>query len=174
MAALFVGSATATGAAAGLGLGLLWRVASGPVVSPMAAFGAVVLAVMADVVHARTGRLRPASTVRQVPQAWGRLFDARTAATLYGARLGVGPLTRLSSWMWWPAVVIAASTGPVSSAAVGGVFGAARILTVVAVSSQVRGHTPRRMETLRRRERAVAPLLSAGSVIACVVVFLGA
>src|SRR5690606_28725948 len=80
---------------------------------------------------------RPLAVGRQVPQAWGRLFAPVVAALLYGARLGVGPLTILVSWSWWAALVAGASLGPWPSAAVGATFAVARTVVTVAVGAGV-------------------------------------
>lgn len=170
VAALLVASATATGAMAGLAAAAAWRLSTLPPIAFEVLVGAVGVAAAADAVNARSGRFRPLSVRRQVPRAWGRLFDPRTAAALYGGRLGVAPLTHLATWLWWPAALGAASHGIGPSIAFGAWFGAARMVTVVAASRHVEGEMPRRMAALRHRERAVAPVLSACSVAACLVV----
>ena len=151
--------------------GLLWQLTALPGIGIEALVVLGGAAALADAVHARSNRLRPLSVRRQVPRAWGRLFDARTAATLYGARLGVGPLTHLATWMWWPATLAAASQGVGPSLVVGSTFGAARMVTVVLASHHVEHAMPLRIAALREREHTVAPLLSLGS-LACLVVGL--
>lgn len=101
--------------------------------------------------------VRPLAVGKQVPQAWGRLFGARLTAILYGARLGVGPLTILRSWTWWAALVIGASQGPWPSAAVGGAFALSRTLaTVLAGRGATTGLQMRdRMGTLTAAEPAI-------------------
>lgn len=169
VALLLILTATATGAVGGAALAVVWRAAGDPAITAGAALAVVVAAVAADTIHARTGRLRPLSLERQVPRAWGRLFDARTAAALYGARLGIGPLTHLATWLWWAGTVLAASAGLASSVLVGATFGGARMLTVVLTSRHVTPEMPRRMAALRARERTVAPLLAAGALVSSVV-----
>ncbi|HVL26619.1 MAG TPA: hypothetical protein VM390_00615, partial [Acidimicrobiales bacterium] len=148
--------------------GALWGLARLPALGAATAAGLVVAALVADVAHWRSGRLRPLSLRRQVPRAWGRLFDPRTAAALYGARLGVGPLTHLPTWTWWAATVLAASLGPLPSVATGATFGAVRMATVVATSRHVEREMAARMASLRARERMVAPMLAAGVMVASV------
>jgi len=92
--------------------------------------GAVIAAVVLDRFVA------PLSVRRQVPQLWGRIFSAQTTAVLYGARLGVGPLTILRTWWWWVAVVLGALAGVWVSVAVGAVFGAARIAVMLAAGTR--------------------------------------
>ena len=171
VAALLILSAASTGALAGLSAGVLWQLSGLPEIG----IGALVVlggaAAAADAIHLRRSRLRPLSLPRQVPRAWGLLFDARTTATLYGSRLGVGPLTHLATWMWWPATLAAGSQGLGPSLVVGSIFGAARMVTVVLISHHVEHAMSRRIAALREREHTVAPLLSLGSV-ACLVVGL--
>lgn len=162
-------SATLAGAVAGLTVGVFWSLSTLPPLGSSAALVSVVAALVADAVHARSGRFPPLGLHRQVPRAWARLFDVRTAATLFGARLGVGPLTNLTSWLWWAATLLAASRGPGPSAAVGGLFGALRMITVVAVSRHVQAEMPSRMAALRRREGTLLPVLSLVSLGACLV-----
>jgi hypothetical protein len=52
-------------------------------------------------------KLRPLSLQRQVPQLWGHQKGAVAAAFRYGLRLGVGPATILTSWLWWAGVIVA-------------------------------------------------------------------
>lgn len=169
VAALLVFSAASTGALAGLSVGFLWRLTALPELSLEAVAVLGGAAAAADAVHRRWGRLRPLSVPRQVPRAWGRLFDARTTATLYGARLGVGPLTHLVTWMWWAAMLAAASQGLGPALAVGSLFGGARMVTVVLTSQHLEHAMPRRIAALRERENTVAPLLSLGTLVCLVV-----
>jgi hypothetical protein len=167
--ALLILSAGSTGALAGLAAGVLWQLSSRPQLGMEALVVLGGAAVAADAVHLRSGRLRPLAFRRQVPRAWGRLFDARTAATLYGARLGVGPLTHLATWMWWPATLAAASNGIGPSLAVGSIFGVVRMVTVVLTSRHVEQAMPERIAALRKRERTVAPVLSLIALLGLVV-----
>ena len=171
VAALLILSAASTGALAGLSAGVLWQLTALPRIGIEALVVLGGAAAVADAVHLRWDRLRPLSVPRQVPRAWGLLFDARTTATLYGATLGVGPLTHLTTWMWWPATLAAASHGLGPSLAVGSMFGAARMVTVVLTSHHAEHAMSRRIAALREREHTVAPLLSLGT-LACLVIGL--
>ena len=167
VAGLLVLSATVAGTVVGFTAGVTWAVGGFPRLPPRAAIITVAAALLADVVCGRWGHFQPWSVQRQVPRVWARLFDLRTAATLFGARLGVGPLTHLRSWLWWAATVLAASSGPGPSVLVGATFGAVRMVTVVAVSLHVQPAMPSRMATLLRREPTLARVLAAASLGAC-------
>ena len=94
----------------------------------------VAVGVALDAVRLTVGRPAPPTSGRQVPQEWGRLLSPPVVAVLYGARLGVGPLTILSTWTWWSVTIAAALTGPFAAVAVGATFGAVRLLVTVAAS----------------------------------------
>ncbi len=97
--------------------------------------GAVLAAVVvADLVYRRTGRLAPIRVDGQVPREWGTLFSPPVVGLLYGARLGVGPLTLLPTWLWWAATGLAAVTDAGTAAAAGAAFGLVRAFTIVGVS----------------------------------------
>ena len=133
MSAVLLVSATATGALSGLPALLLPDV---PPLLPLAT------ALALDLLRV------PVLSVRsQVPQAWTRLFSVSTAALLYGARLGVGPLTILNTWLWWPAVLLG---GPAAGAA----FGAGRVIVMLVVGRWAEPAMAERMGRLRRTERA--------------------
>jgi hypothetical protein len=149
-----------------LALGAAWAAFHLPAVSPRAAVLISALALSADIAGHLTGHPRPFSMHTQVPMQWASLFDLRTAATLYGARLGIGPLTPMLSWMWWAAVLIGASVGSWASALVGATFGALRMAIVVAAGLGVEPAMAQRMARLRRGERLVVPAI-------CIAVPLG-
>ncbi len=139
VAATLVGSATASGVV----VGLLAAVLLAPVAAVLtgAAVGSLPLvialvgiAIGLDAAALAFGGPRPPAGGRQVPREWGRLFRPTTVAALYGARLGVGPLTILSTWTWWAVTVASGLMGPASAALVGGVFGLVRMLITVGVS----------------------------------------
>ncbi|MGH1492227.1 MAG: hypothetical protein ACRBK7_23050 [Acidimicrobiales bacterium] len=128
----------ATGTITGGLVGLVSAAALSPFGEPSTA---VVLAIVAsgivlDGVRLVAARPSPPTSNRQVPQEWSRLFDPRIVAVLYGARLGVGPLTILSTWTWWSVTVAAAMLGPIVGLAVGASFGFVR-LTVTVMASVV-------------------------------------
>ena len=68
---------------------------------------------------------------RQVPVAWGSMFSPRTVAALYGARMGVGPLTILPTWLWWGAAAVGGLCGPWLSGLVGAIFMVSRTATML-------------------------------------------
>lgn len=107
-------------------------------------FGLIGTGLALDAFNLAGGRPSPPNSGRQVPRQWGRLFDPRLTAVLYGARLGVGPSTMLSTWTWWSVTVAAGLLGPVPAAVVGGWFGAARLITTVVASALADRARPRR------------------------------
>lgn len=158
MVAILALAGTATGGGLGLAAGGAWAVAGlGPLGERTAALIAVV-AVVADAAFRLLGHPRPLAIGRQVPQLWGRIFGSRTTALLYGARLGIGPLTILTTWTWWAALVVGASLGPWSSAAVGTAFAVGRTVTMVAAVAGLRAGATMsaRLSTITRTERPVA------------------
>lgn len=126
----------ATGIASGALIGLVLAFVAAPL--PAAAAGAVIPLIGAglvlDALALLIGRPLPPGSGRQVPQEWGRLLAPPVVAVLYGARLGVGPLTILSTWTWWSITLAAAVVGPGTSVAVGACFGAVRLTATVAAS----------------------------------------
>ncbi len=104
--------------------------------------GVVAGAIVLDLAATRTRWLRPPAVGRQVPIEWGRMFPAPTVALLYGSRLGIGPMTILSTWLWWAATVGAALVGVGTSVAVGLTFGVVRLGSTAIASwlGDRRGH----------------------------------
>lgn len=100
---------------------------------------ALVLAgvVLDAVALARRGAARPPALGRQVPREWGRWLAPEAVAVLYGARLGIGPSTVLSTWTWWSVTLAGALLGFGPAALAGAVFGAVRILVTIAVSARL-------------------------------------
>ena len=90
------------------GCGAAWSALVGPALNVWAVAALVLGCVVLDSVRV----VAPFSVMRQVPQLWGRIFSAPVVAVLYGARLGVGPLTILRTWLWWGAFVAGSSAGP--------------------------------------------------------------
>ncbi len=88
--------------------------------------GLTLVALALDAVHMKLGWPRPVALHRQVPQQWGKLLSAPVVAGLYGARLGVGPLTMLTTWLWWAAMVGASVISVWAAVGAGAVFGASR------------------------------------------------
>lgn len=120
-------------AASGALSGALVGFTAGLVPMPDAPVWLAIVAAVLDALRVPTLTLR-----RQVPQYWGRIFGPRTVAALYGARLGVGPLTLLPTWLWWAAMAIGASRGPWVGAATGATFAAVRTLTMWAAGTRAR------------------------------------
>lgn len=134
VAALLVTSGTTSAALVGLiaGVALQWT----PRLDMRVLLVLAMVAVVADVSSVRFGQPKPLSVGKQVPVEWGRLFDARVVAVLYGARLGVGPLTMLSTWLWWAATIGAALTSILASVVTATVFGLVRLCVTVVASQR--------------------------------------
>lgn len=157
MVAILALSGAATGAAVGLVAALVWAAVGAGPLGGLPAGAIAVAAVVADVAARVGGHPRPLAVHRQVPQVWGRIFGSRTVALLYGARLGVGPLTILTTWTWWAALVVGASLGPWPSAAVGAAYALTRTLTmVIAVVGAGAGGMSARIAAITRMEPVVA------------------
>ena len=129
---VFVVSVTASSTVLGFTLGVALGWIPGP--SPVAVASVLLAALVADVVSQRTGRLAPIAVGKQVPREWGRIFSAPTVAVLYGARLGIAPLTILSTWSWWAVIVLGGIGGVAWSVPVGVAFGIVRSVTSVSAS----------------------------------------
>lgn len=127
-----------TGLVSGVGVAVLaamvWSAAGGPALVGRGVAVLVLAALAADAVFARTGRLRPLAVNRQVPQAWGHARRPVVVAARYGFRLGVAPATILTTWVWWAALVLAASVGVAASATVAAVFVVVRTAVTLAVT----------------------------------------
>lgn len=151
MVGLLLASGMVSGGLVGFFLGAGWLATGWPAATPVVAAVAVAAALVADLVA------RPLDVRRQVPQLWGRLFGARTVAVLYGARLGIGPLTILTTWLWWAATAVAVTHGPWVGAASGAAFHVARTVTMLGVVAGARTGEDmgRRMAAVRRGERSV-------------------
>jgi hypothetical protein len=130
VAVLLLATSASSGAVVGFAAGAVWSVLADPL-----SWLAVVLVTGGAVVL--DASCVPALSIRrQVPQLWGRIFPAPTVAVLYGARLGVGPLTILRTWLWWSALVVGASAGPWWSAAVGATFGLGRVAAMLGAGTR--------------------------------------
>ena len=169
MAVLFAGAAASAGALAGFGAGTVWAIARLPQLSAAATAGVVAAAAAADLLHRRGRGPAPLSVRRQVPREWSRLFSPRTVAALYGARLGVGPLTILVTWLWWAAVMGGASLGPWPAALTGASFGLARAGVGLAVASRVAADAAPRVASIRRGEPLAFALVTGAIVLGCAV-----
>lgn len=157
MGALLLASSALTGALTGWVGGVAWTALLGPALNVWALVALVVGFLVLDGLP-----VAPLSVLRQVPQLWGRIFSPRVVAVLYGARLGVGPLTILRTWLWWAAFLAASSAGPWWGAAVGAGFGGVRVVAMLAVGTRAGG--------LQERERQVSLGLASVVLVASVVV----
>lgn len=156
-----VGSATLLGYV----LALPWLALGLPAASPVVLAVVVVLAVAADVLAARTGQPRPTAVSSQVPREWQSLFAPETVAVLFGARLGIGPLTLLPTWLWWAVVGLGLTLGPGASALAGVAFALTRSVVMLVLSEVGRRAMARRMATVRRAEPLVRGLVLGGAVL---------
>lgn len=156
-----------TGALVGLALGALREVAGLPEATGTFALAAALVAAALDALVLTVGQPKPLAVNRQVPVEWGRMFSPSTTAVLYGARLGVGPLTILRTWTWWAAVVVAAACGPWVGAAVGAVFAVARTITMEVAVRRIREGVAmsRRVSTLQAAEKRIGWLVVAVVVL---------
>jgi hypothetical protein len=159
---------TAAGALVGFAAGLLWALLGLPKASATVAAAAVAFALAADAAARAWGRPRPLAVRTQVPREWSRLFSPVTTGVLYGARLGVGPLTILPTWLWWAATGVATSLGPAAGAAVGACFALVRLTVTVAASAHVEPAMVERMARLRSRERVTVRVLGVAALVAVV------
>lgn len=174
VAALLGGAGALTGGLVGLGAGAAWSgTGLGGLAAPVVA-GVVAASLVLDLAAARRAGFRPPAVGRQVPVAWGRLFGARLAAALYGARLGVGPLTILHTWTWWAALLVGASLGPWTAAALGATFALVRTVTMVAAGAGVADGVAmqRRVAALVRAEAPVRAGTAALLVVVAAAVLL--
>lgn len=171
MAALLGVAAAGSGTLAGFVSGVAWAATGAGRPGP-AIVGALLLATAAAEASWLTlGRPAPPSVRRQVPRAWAQLFAPETVALLYGARLGVGPLTVVGTWLWWGALLAGAAGGVGTAALAGGAFGGARVVLMVAVAEWARRDMAGRMGHLRRREALVGGVATAA--LLSIVPFLG-
>lgn len=172
MALLLVLAGVVAAALLGYLLALPWLALGLPPASPGAFALVTAITVGLDLVAARTGRLRPTAVSSQVPREWQALFAPETVAVLFGARLGVGPLTLLPTWLWWAAVGLALTLGPAVSAAVGATFALTRSVVMLALSEVARRAMARRMAAVRRAEPMVRGLVLGGAVLLAGAAFL--
>lgn len=165
-----------TGASAAIAIALLGEAAVRSVLPSATlrarlAVGIGVSGVVLEIVLLAIERPRPFAVHRQVPQAWGHRRGPICAALRYGPRLGVGPATILTSWLWWIAFGIGCASGR-RVAIIGAVmFVIGRVLTMWVVTIGVGdGRTmARRIAGWRRREitaQRLAVVAAGGCVFA--------
>ena len=109
------------------------------------------------VVALELGGLRPLALHRQVPQWWGHRYGPVAAAARYGIRLGVGPATILTTWLWWLGWTAGLLGGLGTAAASATGFGSARFATMIAMAwgSPTGTEMAQRVQRLRSLERPV-------------------
>lgn len=163
-------SATMSGGLVGFALGI----GLSPLPTPSSDWllASIVVALVADTTNQAFGRPKPLTLGKQVPREWGELLEPRVVAALYGARLGLGPSTILSTWMWWSGSLVAALLDVWVSVAFGAVFGATRVVSTGLVSQRAArvGHS----EWFGRLRAAKRPAWRACNVAAaalCVAAF---
>jgi sulfite exporter TauE/SafE len=164
-------------ALAGTALGALLGLAGGLLPlghAPVAAAALVLLAAFCGVaVGVETGRLPALPTWhRQVDEDWLHRYRGWVYGVGYGAQLGLGVVTIVTSPLLYAALALALLTGrPGAGAVVGLAFGLARALPVLAtraVTTPARlGAAHRRLERLAPAGRAAAAGTSALLAIAC-------
>ena len=164
VAALFAVAGVTAGGLVGFAGGAGWSATQPGPAGPATAFGIVAAAVAADLAGTRLPALRPLAVRRQVPTAWSSVFAPETVAVLYGARLGVGPLTILPTWLWWAALLIGASAGPWVGAATGAAFAATRAAATLVAAEAIADDAPTRMARLVALGRAGAPVLGVAAL----------
>ena len=142
------------------------------VVSPRLIGSIGIVAVALDFFYLRFGRPRPAATGQQVPRDWGHRFGPWWASVRYGVRMGFGPATILSTWLWWPAFLAATFTGTSNAVIGGSVFAVMRTLTMVLASAGISDgqQMAKRASTIKQWERiARVSSLVVGAVISVAV-----
>lgn len=164
-----IAAGTAAAALVGFGFGVIGLAVPRPSTELLALV--TLVAVGLDLAGRFIPRLRPPAVGRQVPIEWGRMFDPAVVALLYGARLGIGPLTILSTWLWWSTMLGAAAVGVGTSVTVAAVFGSFRLASTVAASLRAEGHDHASwFGSLRARTSRAWLALDAGAVIVGVAV----
>jgi hypothetical protein len=119
---------------------------------------AAVLAVVAGLgLLVELGRLpAPPGPARQVDEDWLRRYRGWVYGVGYGAQLGLGVVTIISSTTLHVALLLALLTGsPAGGAVVGAVFGLTRALPVLALRNV---HTSAQLVAAARRVEALAPV----------------
>lgn len=158
MAWWLVAAGVAGGSLAGFVSGVVWSVTTLPPPLPALVAAAFAAAAVGDL-----ALIPPLAVRRQVPRSWSEQFAPTVVAVLYGARLGVGPLTPLTTWLWWAATLAAAGLGPGPSTLTGATFAGVRLITVLLASEFARPAMARRMARLRAAD---APLRAAAALAA--------
>lgn len=146
-------------------------------ISPVG-LGAVVViaAAVAEVGWVFRSRPRPWAVSRQVPQSWGHEHGPWKAALRYGARLGVGPATVLTSWSWWAGAVVGAVSGWVAWATFSAVFVVVRaVLTIALPGNPLDGiELAQRMARLRNADASSGYLALGAMALSCILIGVAA
>jgi hypothetical protein len=128
-ASAFAVGAVGAGALAGAAGGALGSLAPGGTWRDVVALALIALALAVDA--SPLGRHLP-STRRQVNEDWLRRYRGWVYGVAFGAQLGAGVVTIVSSAAVYAAVLGAGLCGtPAAGAAVGGAFGAVRVLSLL-------------------------------------------
>ena len=130
------------------------------------------VALALDAAHLSTGGLAPITLGRQVPREWGRLLPPHVTAVLYGARLGVGPLTILSTWTWWAVLIAASTIGVWTTVAVSAWFALARV-TVNAAAAQIPTSASLAESLIRIKRSGWGALTTSGVALLTIVALSG-
>ncbi|MGI9615634.1 MAG: hypothetical protein ACR2QO_22165 [Acidimicrobiales bacterium] len=170
VAAVLFGSAVLSGLVAGAVAGVALLPFAGSR-STMFVAAIVVGGVVLDIVGLVAGRPAPPAIGRQVPREWIEFFSPITVAALFGARLGIGPATILSTWTWWSVTVAAGLLGLGPAVAVGATFAAVRIAVMIASSFVIESRNAGDvMPRLRAGQRTSWAMLNFAGLAAAVVV----
>ncbi len=100
------------------------------------------------------------------------MLPAPIVAALYGARLGVGPLTMLTTWLWWAAMMSGALISVWAAAAAGFVFAIARVAVNDIVAARIATGGLPVVERLGSTARRSWLTVDGGAVVGLVVVAL--
>ena len=145
--------AVGTAALVGFAFGVIAAIVS-PVTDPLATVAIVGAGIALDATCLLVGWPKPLTLGRQVPREWGRLLSPSVTAFLYGGRLGVGPLTILSTWMWWAMLIAAALGGVWVSVAVSVWFAAGRVVINGIVGRRLSRHRSANLAAVQSFRRA--------------------
>lgn len=165
--AFAVGS-TAAGAGVGAAAGAVgWAVRLGG----LRAFPLALAASMIAVVPLEASGRVPGKPRRQVNEDWLNLYRGWVYGAGFGAQLGVGFATVITTFAVPAAFACALATGsPAPGAAVGAVFGLARALPLFGLA---RVDRPDRLRALHRRMAAAAPAARAAGAVGLAVAGCG-
>jgi hypothetical protein len=170
-ATVLVLAASISGGLLGFAVGLPAEII-GLEVSPLLVAALAIAGITCDVIYRRTGRLRPYGLHKQVPITWARIFHPVTASFLYGARLGIGPITIPTTWLWYTALASGALSGVWVSVAVGVTYGFVKTSIIAGVGLRHRYDMPVAMNRLLRREWPIRRALLVMAAIPVGFVFL--